>query len=76
MVLGRLIVVVKIKNVISRKPRSTMGVRSTRVESFLLFFTPGLFLWALPEMSSSAMGLFYANEMRGRRDSIKGASEA
>jgi len=72
MTLGRLIVVVKIKNVISRKPRSTIGVRSTRVESFLLFFTPGPFLWAPPEEGfSSAMGLFYVNKMQGRGDSIK-----
>jgi len=73
MVLGRLIVVVKIKKVMRRKPRSTIGVRSTRVESFLLFFTPGPFLWAPPDDGfSSAMGLFYANKMRAGEDSIRG----
>src|SRR5579862_2095804 len=33
-----LMVVVNVKKVMSRKPRSTMGVRSTRAESFLFFF--------------------------------------
>jgi len=34
----------KKKKVISRKPKSTMGVISTRVDSFFAFFTPGPFL--------------------------------
>ena len=39
-----LMVVVNTKNVSKRNPRSTMGVRSTRVESFFPFLTPGPFL--------------------------------
>ena len=35
---------VKMKKVIKRKPRSTIGVISTTVESFFAFFTPGPFL--------------------------------
>ena len=42
---GWLMVVVKIKKVIRRKPRSTIGVRSTLVESFLPFNTRS-FLYA------------------------------
>jgi hypothetical protein len=43
-VAGVLIVVVKMKKVINRKPKSTIGVISTLVESFLAFLTPGPFL--------------------------------
>ena len=51
-----LMVVVNTKKVISRKPRSTIGVRSTLVDSFLDFFTPGPFLWPPPdEVSISAI---------------------
>jgi hypothetical protein len=46
-VVGVLMVVVNIKNVMSRKPRSTIGVISTRVDSFFAFLTPGPFLWPL-----------------------------
>jgi len=49
---GVLIVVVKMKNVMSRNPRSTIGVISTRVESFFAFFTPGPFLCPLSPLSS------------------------
>ena len=34
--------VVKMKKVMSRNPRSTIGVRSTRVDNFFDFGTPGL----------------------------------
>src|ERR1700734_1611692 len=52
---GLVIVVVKMKNVMRRKPRSTMGVRSTRVDSFFDFFTPRPFLRPPPEVLSSAI---------------------
>jgi hypothetical protein len=45
MAVGEATVVVKMKKVISRNPRSTMGVMSTRVDSFFAFLTPGPFLW-------------------------------
>jgi hypothetical protein len=40
MAVGDAIVVVKIKKVISKKPRSTIGVRSTLVEDFFSLITP------------------------------------
>jgi len=46
MVFGLLMVVVKMKNVINRNPRSTIGVRSILVESFFGFFDAGAFLLA------------------------------
>jgi hypothetical protein len=42
-VVGRLMVVVKMKKVSSKKPKSTMGVKSTLVDIFLLFFDAGPF---------------------------------
>jgi hypothetical protein len=57
MVFGLLMVVVKMKNVINKNPKSTIGVRSILVLSFLAFFTPGPF-FPPPEVSISAM-LFY-----------------
>src|SRR5688572_23198435 len=55
-------VVVNTKKVSNRKPRSTIGVRSTRVESFFPFLTPGPFLCPPPdEVSISAIIiLFYS----------------
>src|SRR5579872_276038 len=48
------------KKVISRNPRSTIGVKSTRVDSFLLFLTPGPFLWPPPpEVSISAIDYLF-----------------
>ena len=53
MAVGWAIVVVKMKNVMSRKPRSTMGVRSMRVERFLDLVMPrGLRLGAGVVMSA------------------------
>jgi hypothetical protein len=53
---GCVMVVVKMKKVMSRKPRSTIGVRSTRVDSFFDFLTPGPFLCPPPpEVSISAI---------------------
>jgi hypothetical protein len=53
---GELIVVVKMKKVINRKPRSTMGVKSTLVDCFFPFLTPGPFLCPPPpEVSISAI---------------------
>jgi hypothetical protein len=58
MVEGVLMVVVKMKNVISKKPRSTIGVISTRVESFLAFLTPGPFLCPLSPPAVSIEAIF------------------
>ena len=52
---GWLMVVVKIKKVIRRKPRSTIGVRSTLVESFYLFNTRSFL------MPTSAGGIHFCH---------------
>ena len=57
------------KKVIRRKPRSTMGVRSTRVDSFLDFFTPRV-LRSVVAVEISAMVEWFWNEMRREEDSI------
>jgi len=61
--------VVKMKKVMRRKPRSTIGVRSTRVESFFDFLTPRDLRWGVEE-EISAMVEWFCNEMRGVGDSI------
>ena len=61
--------VVKMKKVMRRKPRSTIGVRSTRVESFFDFLTPQDLRWGVEE-EISAMVEWFWNEMRGVGDSI------
>ena len=43
---GVVILVVKMKKVIRRNPRSTIGVRSTRVDNFLVLRTPAR--WGRP----------------------------
>jgi len=45
--------VVKMKNVINKKPRSTMGVRSMFVDLFLYFRAPALDLSLAVEVISS-----------------------
>src|SRR5437763_1625211 len=57
-VAGVLIVVVKMKNVISKKPRSTICVMSTRVDSFLAFLSPGPFLWPLSPAETSIEAIY------------------
>src|SRR5215475_4850288 len=63
MAVGFVRAVVKMKKVMSRKPRSTMGVRSTRVESFFDFFTPRD-LRGVAGVDISAMVEWFWNEMR------------
>ena len=63
---GVVMVVVKMKKVIRRKPRSTIGVRSTRVESFLDFFTP-LDLRLVAAVDISAMVKWFWNGGSGLR---------
>lgn len=62
-------VVVKMKKVMSRKPRSTMGVRSTRVESFLDFVTPRDLRFVVV-VDISAMVEWFWNKMFKLDDSI------
>ena len=54
-----LIVVVNTKNVMSKNPRSTIGVKSTLVDNFFDFLTPGPFLCPPPdEVSISAISVY------------------
>lgn len=55
MAVAWLMVVVNTKKVINKNPRSTIGVRSTLVDCFFAFLTPGPFLCPPPEVSTSAI---------------------
>src|SRR6185369_10336410 len=59
----------KIKNVISKNPRSTMGVRSTLVDSFLFLRMPAIGRSA-EAVFISAITVYLSTEMRWHNFSI------
>lgn len=70
--MGWVIDVVSTKKVISKKPRSTIGVRSTLVEGRLNAFANEPFLFAgCDELISAIIESFYTEEIPKHKISIK-----